>query len=60
MSKRSDEALNALAHAVVEHKGLLEEIREQAHGILFKRALDKIIEAADEVEAAWAENERTG
>jgi hypothetical protein len=53
MPDRTEEKLHALAHAVIENKGLLKTIADQANGELYKRAIKLIIAAADEVEEAW-------
>jgi hypothetical protein len=58
MSKRTTDALNALAHVMVEHKGILRVLRQRSTGALDQRALDAILKAVEECEAAWAENER--
>jgi hypothetical protein len=58
MSTRTQDALNALAHVVVEHKGILKVLRERHAELAYRQALDKLLTAVDECEAAWAENER--
>lgn len=58
MSTRSDKALHALAHVLRERKGLLTVLRDQTKEVLYRKALDDVLKAVDEVEDAWAENER--
>ena len=53
LSSRSKEALNALAHIMVEHKGVLMVLRERHGEMAYRRARDKILEAIEECEAAW-------
>ena len=58
MSTRSDMALDALAHTLVERKEILKALRDGAINDLHRKALVEILKAVEECEDAWAENER--
>jgi hypothetical protein len=58
MSKRTEDALNALAQVLVENKGILTILRERSTEALYQQKLDAVLKAVEECEAAWAENER--
>jgi hypothetical protein len=60
MSTRTQDALNTLAHVMVEHKGILMNLKSRNTAALDQRALNAILKAVEECEAAWAENERKG
>jgi hypothetical protein len=60
MSLRSDQALHALALVVRERRGRLILLREHSTDYVVRKDADAILKALDEVEAAWAENDRKG
>ena len=53
MADQTETALNALAQAVIENKGVFKVLQERHPELLYAKALAKILAAAEEVEGAW-------
>ena len=51
-------ALSALAHVLRERKAILQVLRDRHSEVAYRRALDAILKAVGEVEAAWDEEIR--